>query len=599
MTEHPNSWYEQRLNEAQQSLQRNKRNITQVSYIRLLDFLLAAASIYQAFSTASWWWIGSSFVFLTIFIRLIFLHNRLYQIKERLENEILFCQTELKSLVLDLTDFDEGKEFMDSEHPYANDLDLFGSHSLFQLLNRTVTSLGRQQLVQMMKEHATQKDVIEDLKQATIELQQNMETLLHFRVTGMSIDDSGRLAENIKEWAKRPTRFRFRLATSIVVGVMLFNLLTLAGALLDLFPFTVFINGFVIFVVLSVAFIKKATKVQDEFGKQFRYLKLYARLINEVQQQKWESKLLKHINERLTFEGKNSELILNQLAKELDRLDLRNNQIMYVLLEGSCFFQLLQMIRINRWKQHYGSQLPEWLDALGEFDALCSMGIFRFNHPLYCEPQPMDGPFTLIADDMGHPLMYESSCVKNPITIPRQPYFLIITGANMAGKSTYLRTVGINYLLACMGLPVCAKEFRFTPHHLYTSLRTSDSLSKNESYFFAELKRLRHIISRLEANEKLFIILDEILKGTNSVDKQQGSIGLIKQFIHMQTNGIIATHDLVLGNMIQEFPNYVANYCFEAEIKQDELRFDYKMKQGITQNMNASFLMKKMGITRD
>ena len=166
----------------------------------------------------------------------------------------------------------------------------------------------------------------------------------------------------------------------------------------------------------------------------------------------------------------------------------------------------------------------------------------------------------------------------------------------MAGKSTYLRTVGVNYLLASIGAPVCASSLKFYPSQLITSLRTTDSLTDSESYFFAELKRLKLIIDKLEKGEELFILLDEILKGTNSVDKQKGSLALIKQFIELKTDGIIATHDLLLGELIKAYPNNITNYRFEADIKNNELTFSYKLREGVAQNMNACFLMKKMGI---
>lgn len=182
---------------------------------------------------------------------------------------------------------------------------------------------------------------------------------------------------------------------------------------------------------------------------------------------------------------------------------------------------------------------------------------------------------------------------ENDATIPSRPFFLIITGANMAGKSTYLRTIGANYLLACIGAPVCCERLKLYPNQLITSLRTSDSLSDNESYFFAELKRLKRIIDLLNQGQQLFIILDEILKGTNSMDKQKGSFDLIRQFMQLKANGIIATHDLLLGSLIKQFPEEIRNYCFEADIKENELTFSYKLREGVAQNMNACFLMKK------
>ena len=200
------------------------------------------------------------------------------------------------------------------------------------------------------------------------------------------------------------------------------------------------------------------------------------------------------------------------------------------------------------------------------------------------------------AKDMGHPLMPSTQCVLNDANIPSRPYFIIITGANMAGKSTYLRTIGTNHLLACIGSPVCCASLKVYPAKLMTSLRTNDSLTDNESYFFAELKRLKQIIDQLNNGEELFIILDEILKGTNSKDKQKGSFSLVQQLMQLKANGIIATHDLLLGQLQEHFPTTIRNYCFEADIKDNELSFSYKLREGVAQNMNACFLMKKMGL---
>ena len=245
----------------------------------------------------------------------------------------------------------------------------------------------------------------------------------------------------------------------------------------------------------------------------------------------------------------------------------------------------------------HGEDTERWFEALALFDAYCSLGGFAFNHPEYIYPEIADVYFKMEGKALGHPLLRRDICVKNDIEIRKSPWFLIITGANMAGKSTYLRTIGVNYLLGCIGAPVCAASLTLYPARMVTSLRTSDSLASNESYFFAELKRLKMIIDRLQQGEQLFIILDEILKGTNSIDKQKGSLALMKQLVANQACGIIATHDLALGELEKEFPNQIKNYRFEADIQDNELTFSYQLREGIAQNMNACFLMKKMGIT--
>jgi DNA mismatch repair ATPase MutS len=251
---------------------------------------------------------------------------------------------------------------------------------------------------------------------------------------------------------------------------------------------------------------------------------------------------------------------------------------------------------VEKWSVTEKSHINKWFLAMGRFDAFVSMSGFAYNHPGYNYPEIAPN-FIFEAKALGHPLINRKTCVKNDVYIPKRSFFLVVTGANMAGKSTYLRTVGLNHIIGAMGMPVCADSLVFSPIQLVTNLRTADSLADNESYFFAELKRLKMIIDRLQSGEELFIVLDEILKGTNSEDKQKGSLALMKQLISLQANGIIATHDLVLGTLEKEYPANIKNYRFEADIENENLSFTYKIREGIAQNMNASFLMRKMGIT--
>jgi DNA mismatch repair ATPase MutS len=286
---------------------------------------------------------------------------------------------------------------------------------------------------------------------------------------------------------------------------------------------------------------------------------------------------------------------IKRLSRIIGALDQRFS-FMGMLLNLLYMRDTRQAMKLESWKQVYAARLPVWFEALGVFDMFCSYGAFAFNHPDYNYPVLTDSYFAIEGKALGHPLIHRDKCVCNDILIPKSKFFIIITGANMAGKSTFLRTVGVNYLLTCMGLPVYAESLAVYPAQLVTSLRTADSLVSNESYFFAELKRLKMIIDRLDAGEELFIILDEILKGTNSIDKQKGSRALVEQLIRKNTCGIIATHDLLLGLLAEQFPEHVQNKCFEADIQGDELSFTYQLRDGIAQNMNATFLMEKMGI---
>lgn len=338
------------------------------------------------------------------------------------------------------------------------------------------------------------------------------------------------------------------------------------------------------------------TQIQSDYEKHLMALSTYIKLIQLTETEELESPLLIEWKDRFKNNGIQATQALSILAKELERLELRNNQLLYFVLEGILFWQIRQMLRIEQWKRTHGKPLIEWLNTLGKVDAMNSLATFAFNRPDYAYPIITDQPFIFQAKGMGHPLMPPTQCVKNDAEIPSRPYFIIITGANMAGKSTYLRTIGTNYLLACIGAPVCCGSLTLYPAQLMTSLRTNDSLNENESYFFAELKRLKQIIDRLQKGEEMFIILDEILKGTNSIDKQKGSFAFIQQLMNLQTNGIIATHDLALGKLATDFPENIKNHCFEADIIDNELSFSYQLRNGLAQNMNACFLMKKMGL---
>ena len=594
----PNTWYTQRIDETLRQLSQTKTQINRISLLRVLLFVAGFAGLILFYRSGTWAVVLTvCCTFLPFFI-LVKVHNRLYFRKEQLETQLKLNQDELKGLEGDYSVFDEGREFIDAGHPYSYDLDLFGRKSLFQALGRTCTHIGKQTFATWMQHHLTEKTAIETRQESIRDMSRRMEFREAFRVTGSINRGADSDEEEISRWSQTPSVLQHlwwvKLCLWAVPGI---NILLLALGLLHILSLSWFGMMFTVFVILSFGLIQRGTLIQETYGKKLKTLNRYARLITLAKGETWQAPALRELTDKLDIDGHSPAEALMQLSKELDRLDLRNNQLLYVILEGSMFFQLRQIVRIERWKARYGKYLMGWLEAVGELDALCSLGTFAYNHPAYTYPTITNQPFCFLARNMGHPLMPEAQCVKNDATIPSRPYFLIITGANMAGKSTYLRTIGVNYLLACMGCPVCCESLTLYPAQLITSLRTTDSLSDNESYFFAELKRLKRIIDLLDEGQELFIILDEILKGTNSADKQKGSLDLIRQFMRLKADGIIATHDLLLGTLADQFPEYIRNYCFEADIKDNELTFSYRLREGVAQNMNACFLMRKMGIT--
>lgn len=592
----PKNHYTERLSLTKGQLQQVKKQIFRISMLRLTLFIAGVAGIYFFFSQTPLLIVCICLTFLPLFI-LVKIHNRFFIRKEWLETQARIIQEELQALSGDYSSFEDGKEYVNPEHPYSFDLDIFGRRSLFQSINRTCTFFGKDRLAKWLQNHLHEKTSIEKRQEMVREISEHTLFREQFRVAGLVHHGQSSDAEKIQAWSQSPAQYLHAgWVKAFIWGVPVINSLLLITSLIGWTSFSCLGLSFGIFLVLSFGVIKRATYIQETYGKQLKSLNGYARLIALAKAEDWKSAGMLELMERFNLNGQSPVQALQQLSKELDRLDLRNNQFLYVLLEGSIFFQLQEIVRIERWKVRYGQHISEWLETVGELDALCSLGTFAYNHPQYTYPELTEKPFYFLATQMGHPLMPVSQCVKNDATIPSRPFFLIITGANMAGKSTYLRTIGVNYLLACVGAPVCCERLKLHPNQLITSLRTSDSLSDNESYFFAELKRLKRIIDLLNQGQQLFIILDEILKGTNSMDKQKGSFDLIRQFMQMKANGIIATHDLLLGSLIKQFPEEIRNYCFEADIKDNELTFSYKLREGVAQNMNACFLMKKMSI---
>lgn len=592
----PENHYTERLSLTEGQLQQVKKQIFRISMLRLALFIAGIAGLYFFFNQTTLLIVCICLTFLPLFI-LVKIHNRFFIRKEWLETQARIIQEELQALSGDYSSFEDGKEYVNPEHPYSFDLDIFGRRSLFQSINRTCTFFGKVRLAEWLQNHLHEKASIEKRQEMVREISEHTLFREQFRVAGLVHHSQSSDAEKIQAWSQSPAQYLHAgWVKAFIWGVPVINSLLLITSLAGWTSFSWLGLSFGIFLVLSFGIIKRATYIQETYGKQLKSLNGYARLIALAKAEDWKSAGMQELMERFNLNGQSPIQALQQLSKELDRLDLRNNQFLYVLLEGSIFFQLQEIVRIERWKARYGQHISKWLETVGELDALCSLGTFAYNHPQYTYPELTEKPFCFLATQMGHPLMPASQCVKNDATIPSRPFFLIITGANMAGKSTYLRTIGVNYLLACIGAPVCCERLKLYPNQLITSLRTSDSLSDNESYFFAELKRLKRIIDLLNQGQQLFIILDEILKGTNSMDKQKGSFDLIRQFMQLKANGIIATHDLLLGSLIKQFPEEIRNYCFEADIKENELTFSYKLREGVAQNMNACFLMKKMGI---
>lgn len=589
--------YKSIISGTQGKLNKVQKQIYHIGSIRLILFVAGVAGIIYFWSAP--WYIIVLVAAVTFIPFLILLkqHNKLFYKKDYLEKKQEINEQELLALDYDTSSFDGGDEFIDSSHLYTYDLDVFGDHSLFQYINRTSTNLGKEQLAAWFNTHLEKKEEIELKQEAIKELTPGLKFRQRFRVLGLLYKGEKADEQEINEWAKSPSYYRSRpILRALPTIILSINIISIALAILNIVPFSLWGAIFVCCIVFSLGFSKGITKIQSMYGKKLQILGTYAKLIQLIENQDMQASYLKEVKSLVGENKKTASQSVQRLTRLMNVLDQRNNILVAAILNGLLFWELKQMMKIEAWKKECAGDLPQWLRAIAQMDALCSLATFAYNHPDYTYPKIAEKSFMLQANSLGHPLMNRNTCVRNSITMEKRPDFIIITGANMAGKSTYLRTIGVNYLLACIGTPVFATGMTIYPARLITSLRTTDSLTDNESYFFAELKRLKLIIDKLNQGEELFIILDEILKGTNSKDKQKGSIALINQFMTLNANGIIATHDLLLGTLAENYPDNIRNYRFEADITNNELTFSYQLREGVAQNMNACFLMKKMGI---
>lgn len=563
---------------------------------RLISFLLIVVFGVLAFSgTIHYWFIAGAM--LVAFIVLFILHERMLK-KQRFNNSyILALEQELEACNGKHSSFDGGVELTDSTHMYATDLDIFGNHSLFQALNRTTSFLAKRNLSAWLLNPIHEKKEILLRQEAIKELSSLPEWRLHLRTHGLLADESPNDLDSLFDWLKRKPLFSnngFHLAIWLIPVLSVTSIVLLSAGILT---YQLFLIYLLMVLGFSGIYTKRINHRHMMLSRKVELLGKYAVRFRMVEDTPFNSVLIQNHQQSLQQSNHTASGSIHKLGRITASLDTRLNLLAGFALNFIMLWDIRQMRRLEQWQQTHQNLAPVWFDILGQMESLASMGAFTYANPDFIFPTIDKTKFSIVAENAGHPLIPSLGRVDNTIQVIGEGNFNIITGANMAGKSTYLRTIGVNMVLALAGAPVCAQSFTCYPAPVFTSLRTTDSLSSNTSYFYAELLRLKALIDRLNAGEKFFILLDEILKGTNSADKQAGSKALLTQLIGLNASGFIATHDLELGSLAITFPERVSNYHFESEIKGDELFFDYKLKPGIAQNMNATFLMQRMGIT--
>ena len=503
-------------------------------------------------------------------------------------------ESELSYLKGNFSPFSNGEEYIDPHHPYSMDLDLFGPDSLFQALNRCETMAGKNLFADLIKNITTDSQTIKLRQQAIDELSENIDLCLNLRTTILNHPVATISEINIDAWKKAPYFISRKYFNYIIYFS---NLLMISLIICSFFipHFTrIAVYYFIFQLCITLLYSTRINKSQSYLGAFIKGFGNYLFPISLLKGINFKSELNINISDKL-FGKYNSLKEFSDLKSIMEALDNRANLLITIILDGLFMRDIHTMIKLDIWRKKNIDMISVWIDSVSQIEVLVSFAIYKFNSPKNIFPEIKENEI-ISARNIYHPLLFYKTPVSNDFNIQSLHQLDIVTGANMSGKSTFLRTIGINWILAHCGSTVSADSFFFTPMKLFTSMRTSDNLSSGTSYFHAEILRLRSLVDMAEANDRLFIILDEILKGTNSLDKLNGSRQLILKLIKLPVAGIIATHDLELGELEALYPNNIFNICFEVETVNDDLVYDYKLKPGVSQNMNASFLLKKYGL---
>jgi DNA mismatch repair ATPase MutS len=319
-------------------------------------------------------------------------------------------------------------------------------------------------------------------------------------------------------------------------------------------------------------------------------LKKYGLLLAHIDEQDFKSLYLTDLQTLTFYEQRSAHDHVKRLSDIVHQLGSFRNPLAALLLGGLFLYHLNMRTLMLKWKQRFGDHLFIWIQALGQFESLNSFAHFYFNNPEYVFPT-LNDRFQIEFKNMGHPMVAKNESITNTLAL-QDSKFILLTGSNMSGKSTFLRALGINFALAKMGAPVCSDQAQIHPLPMMATMRHADSLSEGKSYFFAEVQKLKAVMAQLDKGRCL-LLMDEILRGTNSDDKILGSMRIVKRVMAQKALGLLATHDLQLCDLEQEHPDQMANYCFESEIKNDELVFDYKLRKGVCKSKSATFLLEQ------
>ena len=580
-----------------------------LSIARLIVFLTAIVILIyfvneRQFATGLWSFLG----LMVLFLFLLRLYGNYFERNQNALNLKKINHDELSKLENNLSGFPDGKKYEDPEHDYHYDLDLFGDHSLFQLINRATTSSGQKKLAAWLSVPA-QGNEIRERQDAVKDIQDNVDWRQQFQASGMPFEDPDSEYIALVEWMHAPFRIH-KKRVLIYVGAITMALLAVFS--LVYFFYNAISNGSLPFIPLVLSLfinylmLRAVRKVAEEIAgftlQNYWLLNAYEAMIRVVGKGKFSSKRLSKLQQTFISQKYQASKEISKIRNILEVFQQRGMRGKSV--GGNAYYHLLNLfllidvfcvLMLEQWKYKNRERIELWAESLSEIEALTSLAGFAYDLPVKSYPELREHVSELHFIRVGHPLITEKERIYNDLKFNDSDKVVMITGSNMSGKSTFLRTVGINMVLGFCGAPCCAEHAVIPQVSLFSSMRTEDNLHQGVSSFYAELKRIEKLIKKTASGEKVFFLLDEMFKGTNSEDRYKGGISLIIQLKNADAAGLISTHDIALAELVGSKLG-VSNYSFNSKISKGKMHFDYKLTTGICKDFSASELMKRIGI---
>lgn len=588
------NFYSSRLTHFTQQLEQLKKQYNTISFLRLVAVLGILFFGWRLLKTeGDFVYLPGIVIGIVAFAFLMKKHGTISKARTRARALKDINIDEMTFLKKEGIPFENGEEFIDFHHTYSYDLDIFGNRSLFHNINRTQTFKGKEKLASLLLNVLPQDDILKN-QEAIKELSAKPEWRQEIMAMGKMNKDNATVYKKLIGWSKSNLKgiSISSLITSYVLPILLaFALIAywITGNrdYLDVSGFLFVFNlGF-----LSTQFKLIKSEIADT-TEIHEIIYNYGLIIEQIEKESFTSDKLKELQQNLVLKNHKASEQIRRLSDLLSRMDTVNNLFAMILFNGAFLFHVHTLNTLLKWKKEHAEAISHWLDIIAEVETLNSLANLYYNNPEFTFPS-LNNDYKVSFTGVAHPLLNATTRIGNDVDF--NPRFMILTGSNMSGKSTFLRSLGVNMVLAGVGAPVCAAKANIHALPVLVSMRLSDSLSDSESYFYAEIKRLKQIMDSLE-HERAFVLLDEILRGTNSDDKQAGTIEVVKKMVARKAIGAIATHDIEVCNTTAQYPTDLRNSCFEAQIVDNDLYFDYKLRDGICKNKSATFLMEKMGV---